>query len=155
MFHFSGFATRPCGRGRPDFNRDGFPHSDTSGSKPARRLPEDYRSLATSFIASLSQGIHHTPLFFSRKVTIRDFLLGNLHTFYLPNCQCSGQTGNKNPLFRKRRQSSASKNRAMFSASKILIFLHYSYWYFKLYTPPKESQPRPNDRDGAYHRSPA
>ena len=30
----------------------GFPHSVISGSKPARRLPEAYRSHATTFIAS-------------------------------------------------------------------------------------------------------
>ena len=39
-----------------------FPHSEISGSKLARQLPEAYRSHATSFIASTSQGIHHTPL---------------------------------------------------------------------------------------------
>ena len=42
----------------------GFPHSDISGSKVARHLPETYRSRATSFIASESQGIHRTPLRF-------------------------------------------------------------------------------------------
>src|SRR3989344_3843937 len=47
----------------------GFPHSEISGSKVARHLPEAYRSHATSFIAFWSQGIHHTLL---------DFLLGNL-----------------------------------------------------------------------------
>ena len=49
----------------------GFPHSEISGSKVARHLPEAYRSHATSFIASFSLGIHRTPL---------DFLLGNLKT---------------------------------------------------------------------------
>lgn len=39
-----------------------FPHSDTSGSKVAWHLAEVYRSHATSFIALLSLGIHHTPL---------------------------------------------------------------------------------------------
>jgi hypothetical protein len=49
----------------------GFPHSDVSGSKVARHLPEAYRSRATSFIASSSQGIHRMLL---------DFLSGNLTT---------------------------------------------------------------------------
>ena len=49
----------------------GFPHSEISGSKVARHLPETYRSHATSFIAILSQGIHHTLL---------NFLLENLKT---------------------------------------------------------------------------
>ena len=39
-----------------------FPHSEISGSKAAQRLPEAYRSYATSFIAVMCQGIHHTPL---------------------------------------------------------------------------------------------
>ena len=32
--------------------RIGFPHSEISGSKVAKHLPEAYRSNATSFIAS-------------------------------------------------------------------------------------------------------
>ena len=40
----------------------GFPHSEISGSKVIWHLPETYRSHITSFIASWSQGIHHTPL---------------------------------------------------------------------------------------------
>lgn len=40
----------------------GLPHSEISGSKLAKQLPEAYRSHATSFIAFFSQGIHHTPL---------------------------------------------------------------------------------------------
>ncbi len=40
----------------------GFPHSDISGSKVIWHLAETYRSHITSFIASWSQGIHHTPL---------------------------------------------------------------------------------------------
>ena len=51
--------------------RIGFPHSEISGSKVATHLPEAYRSYATSFIASYSQGIHRTPL---------NFLLRNLKT---------------------------------------------------------------------------
>ena len=42
----------------------GFPHSDTSGSKPTNRLPEAFRRLVTSFIAFLSQGIHRAPFTF-------------------------------------------------------------------------------------------
>ena len=39
-----------------------FPHSEISGSKVARHLPEAYRRHAASFIASWSQGIHRAPL---------------------------------------------------------------------------------------------
>ena len=35
----------------------GFPHSDIFGSKLVRQLPEAYRSLLTSFIGILRQGI--------------------------------------------------------------------------------------------------
>ena len=45
-----------------DITRHGLPHSDIAGSKLARQLPDAYRSHATSFIAFLCQGIHHTPL---------------------------------------------------------------------------------------------
>jgi hypothetical protein len=40
----------------------GLPHSDISGSKLAKQLPEAYRRYAASFIAFFSQGIHRTPL---------------------------------------------------------------------------------------------
>lgn len=39
-----------------------FPHSEISGSKVIWHLAETYRSHITSFIASWSLGIHHTPL---------------------------------------------------------------------------------------------
>ena len=42
--------------------RDGFPHSEISGSKVDWHLTETYRSHSTSFIAHVSLGIHHTPL---------------------------------------------------------------------------------------------
>lgn len=42
----------------------GFPHSDIHGSKLAWQLPVTYRSYATSFVAFLCLGIHHTPLRF-------------------------------------------------------------------------------------------
>ena len=45
----------------------GFPHSDISGSSVTRHLPEAYRRRVTSFIASQSRGIHHTPLQRSRR----------------------------------------------------------------------------------------
>ena len=69
MFQFPGFAPRLGGV--TEVYSDGFPHSDISGSKVARHLPEAFRSRATSFFASSSQGIHRTPL---------GFLLGNLIT---------------------------------------------------------------------------
>ena len=40
-----------------------FPHSDTTGSKLVRQLPDLFRRHTTSFIAYKSQGILHTPLF--------------------------------------------------------------------------------------------
>lgn len=43
---------------------DEFPHSETSGSKAINRLPEAYRWLITSFIATLSLGIHRAPFMF-------------------------------------------------------------------------------------------
>ena len=58
----------PAFAGINAFYAKGFPHSDTSGSKVARHLPEVYRRHATSFIASQSQGIHHTPLFSSTQI---------------------------------------------------------------------------------------
>ena len=61
MFHFPGFATHLFDESIA-FYAIGFPHSEISGSKVAKHLPEAYRSHATSFIASHSQGIHHLPL---------------------------------------------------------------------------------------------
>ena len=43
---------------------DEFPHSETSGSKAINRLPEAFRWLIASFIATLSQGIHRAPFMF-------------------------------------------------------------------------------------------
>jgi hypothetical protein len=63
MFHFSGFAAlTPKGRANLVYHQVGFPHSEIPGSKVAKHLPEAYRSHATSFVASISQGIHHLPL---------------------------------------------------------------------------------------------
>ena len=39
----------------------GLPHSDTLGSKPCRHPSQDYRP-HTSFIGTVRQGIHHTPI---------------------------------------------------------------------------------------------
>ena len=69
MFYFPGYAS--CLIDRIPTEVGGFPHSEISGSKVARHLPEAYRSFATSFIATFSQGIHRTPL---------NFLLRNLKT---------------------------------------------------------------------------
>ena len=52
----------------------GFPHSETSGSKVVRHLPETYRRHATSFIAFFSLGIRHILLY---------FLLGNMKTIFI------------------------------------------------------------------------
>ena len=59
MFHFPGSAPSYKGH-KPALM--GFPHSEISGSKVDWHLTETYRSHSTSFIASYSQGIHHTPL---------------------------------------------------------------------------------------------
>ena len=69
MFHFSGFPSAIL----PEIGifrvfLKGFPHSEISGSKSARRLPEAYRSYATSFIGFSNQGIHHTLLNYIRPV---------------------------------------------------------------------------------------
>ena len=61
MFQFSGCASRLNVGTIPVFDIR-FPHSETPGSQAATRLPEDYRSYATSFIAIKCQGIHHPPL---------------------------------------------------------------------------------------------
>ena len=45
-----------------DINRKGLPHSEISGSKVDYHLPEAYRRLTASFIASYCQGIHRMPL---------------------------------------------------------------------------------------------
>ena len=60
MFHFPRFALHIVKY--MIFKSCEFPHSEIFGSKVATHLPEAYRSYATSFIASLCQGIHHTPL---------------------------------------------------------------------------------------------
>jgi len=82
MFQFPGFASRRK-VGMTEVYSDGFPHSDISGSKVARHLPEAYRSRATSFVASSSQGIHRMPL---------GFLSGNLttasYTSVIERCVC-------------------------------------------------------------------
>ena len=49
-------------RGNALLIRAGFPHSEIPGSKVASHLPEAYRRHATSFIASIFQGIHHPPV---------------------------------------------------------------------------------------------
>ncbi len=71
MFYFPGCAPQF----KIEITKDylvGFPHSETSGSKAAQRLPE-IQCYALSFIAFSSQGIHHTPLL---------SLLGNVRTTY-------------------------------------------------------------------------
>ena len=48
--------------GRHHFREEGLPHSEISGSKLDYQLPEAYRRLTASFIASYCQGIHRMPL---------------------------------------------------------------------------------------------
>ena len=49
-------------KGRHHFREAGLPHSEISGSKVDYHLPEAYRRLTASFIASYCQGIHRMPL---------------------------------------------------------------------------------------------
>ena len=60
MIHFPRFAS--CLRKIIPIYGTRFPYSDILGLTVARHLPEAYRSHATSFIALISQGIHHLPL---------------------------------------------------------------------------------------------
>ena len=62
MFHFTGFALRGRDPASIRHKTDGFPHSDISGSKANNRLPEAFRRLIASFIATLGQGIHRALL---------------------------------------------------------------------------------------------
>ena len=61
-FTSAGFATQSFNRVDFAYRKIRFPHSEIPGSKVAKHLPEAYRSHATSFIASISQGIHHLLL---------------------------------------------------------------------------------------------
>src|SRR3989344_1625189 len=61
MFHFPECASMDITPRIPAC-AGGFPHSDIFGSKVNCHLPEAYRRLIASFIASLSQGIHRAPL---------------------------------------------------------------------------------------------
>ncbi|GEM_PF-2533393 len=70
MFHFPRCAPRHCCLRYMDITPCEFPHSEISGSKVVRHLPETYRRLTTSFIACKSQGIHRMLLIM--------FLLGNI-----------------------------------------------------------------------------
>lgn len=62
-FRFSGCAStaRTC-RDILIQHQDGFPHSETSGSKVESHFPGAYRRLSTSFVAAWCQGIHRIPL---------------------------------------------------------------------------------------------
>ena len=59
MFYFTGCASALADR-LLCVNTIEFPHSEISGSKLASQLPEAYRRHATSFVASISQGIRHS-----------------------------------------------------------------------------------------------
>jgi hypothetical protein len=76
MFQFPGCALCKCRV--TEVYSVGFPHSEISGSKVARHLPEAYRSRTTSFIASSSQGIHRMPLgFLSGNLTTASYITGD------------------------------------------------------------------------------
>ena len=65
MFQFPTLAPHPLlysWKGRHHFREAGLPHSEISGSKLDYQLPEAYRRLTASFIASYCQGIHRMPL---------------------------------------------------------------------------------------------
>ena len=61
MFRFSGFAS-VSSTDNPVCHRIRFSHSEICGSKVGSHLPAAYRRHPTSFIASISQGIHHLLL---------------------------------------------------------------------------------------------
>ncbi len=61
MFHFARCAS--AFRRIPWVRHGGFPHSEISGSQAAQRLPEAYRSHATSFIAIVCLGFLRAPFF--------------------------------------------------------------------------------------------
>ena len=67
MFYFPTYASEDMLPRFRDITLGEFPHSEISGSKVIRHLPETYRSLITSFIASLNQGIHLMLLFLIKK----------------------------------------------------------------------------------------
>ena len=66
----------------------GFPHSDISGSKVIWHLAETYRSHNTSFIASWSLGIHHTPLHSCKEQYIRTTLLHKCDLYTAVHFEC-------------------------------------------------------------------
>ena len=67
----------------------GFPHSEIPGSQVAQHLPETYRSYAASFIATLCQGIHHTPLMHSLyRKCYQKLVIKILTTYYLKQVTC-------------------------------------------------------------------
>src|SRR3989344_7577667 len=79
MFHFARFTSRL--REIIWSSHIGFPHSAISGSKPARRLPEAYRSHATTFIVfnvprhppyalNLMSNVHAISYFCRAKITL-------------------------------------------------------------------------------------
>ena len=60
---FSSLRSLPTYVGFREMNPGRFPDlGDLRVLTPARRLPEAYRSQATSFVGSGRQGIHHAPL---------------------------------------------------------------------------------------------
>ena len=61
-FTSAGMHSSPYGPSNSTHHRIRFPHSEIPGSKVTRHLTEAYRSHATSFVASISQGIHHPPI---------------------------------------------------------------------------------------------
>ena len=62
MFYFPRCAVPSFNGTNFAYREIGFPHSEIPGSKVGSHLPEAYRKHPTSFIASISQGIHHLLL---------------------------------------------------------------------------------------------
>jgi hypothetical protein len=67
----------------------GFSHSEISGSKLASQLPEAFRRHATSFLASISQGIHHSLITYPLINSINE-LIKVCHLTLIPFCKDKG-----------------------------------------------------------------
>lgn len=118
----------------------GLPHSVTSGSMPARRLPGDYRSHATTFIGLQRLGIHHVLLVACPRSSpgyIEDFLPMRYSVFKVPwsltaaetsaSAPVRGQVGQRNRLDNRssRRERLRCYRPNPIQLSRTVLPLHY------------------------------
>ncbi len=75
MFHFTGYASVLLQITL--FYNAGFSHSEITGSKVASHLPDAYRRHATSFVASISLGIHHSLITYPPINSTFEFIRNN------------------------------------------------------------------------------